>query len=212
MRIQISNFNHGDEFDTDDSDISVSEIEVKSSINPNIDAQIKKGKQIDACKSTNSLSAEQRSIIEREQPLSTEIVNAAMSILKSENKTVGGLQSMLNANSFVADGRPFVQILQQNDSTWITLSNLCSEKDKLTLYDAAQRLHFSVKDPKEIVYDDSLPAHAQKLSGNVLLQKLVIEIATTQQTGKDADTGIASIFSAVCLCRGLDPKKHCFSF
>ena len=206
------NFNRGDEFDTGDSDISVSEMGVKSSINPKIDAQIKKGKQIDARKSTNSLSAEQRSIIARGQPLSTEIVNAAMSILKSENKTVGGLQSILNANSFVGNGRPFVQILQQNDSTWITLSNVCSEKDKLTLYDAAQRLHFSVEDPKEIVYDDSLPAHAQNLSGNVLLQKLVIEIAATQQTGKDADTGIASIFSAVCLCRGLDPKNVVFHF
>eukprot|EP00112_Aurelia_sp_Birch-Aquarium-sp1_P014034 Seg30.2 transcript_id=Seg30.2/GoldUCD/mRNA.D3Y31 product="hypothetical protein" protein_id=Seg30.2/GoldUCD/D3Y31 len=148
---------------------------------------------------TNLLTAEQRSIIEQGQPLSVAIVNAAMSILKSENKIVG-------------DGKPFIQILQQNDSTWLTLSNVCSEKDKLTLYDTAQRLHFNAEDPKEIVYDDSLPAHALALSGNVLLPKLVIEIATTQQTGKDADTGVASIFSAVCLCRGLDPKKVVFQF
>eukprot|EP00112_Aurelia_sp_Birch-Aquarium-sp1_P023783 Seg7227.2 transcript_id=Seg7227.2/GoldUCD/mRNA.D3Y31 product="HMG domain-containing protein 3" protein_id=Seg7227.2/GoldUCD/D3Y31 len=123
---------------------------------------------------TNLLTAEQRSIIEQGQPLSVAIVNAAMSILKSENKIVGGLQAIRNANAFVGDGKPFIQILQQNDSTWLTLSNVCSEKDKLTLYDTAQRLHFNAEDPKEIVYDDSLPAHALALSGNVLLPKLVI--------------------------------------
>ena len=72
------------------------------------------------------------------------ICDAAMQIIKASKIDFAGLQNISALDNYVADGRPFIQIVplrqsKSKSSTWGTLSNVFSKKGYVTLYDSATR-------------------------------------------------------------------------
>ena len=162
-----------------------------------------------------SLSRFERSVLDTRSAFTSALCDAAMQIIKASNNDFAGLQNISTLDDYVGDGRPFIQIvpLRQSKSkfsTWGTLSNVLSKKGHVTLYDSATRSYY-IPSKREVRYHVSLDLYATKFR-NLPLDELVIDVARVDTVNKNALTGTAAIFHAVCLSRKIDPCSIAFRY
>ena len=162
-----------------------------------------------------SLSRFERCILDTRSAFTSALCDAAMQIIKASCNDFAGLQNISTLDEYVGDGRPFIQIvpLRQSKSkfnTWGTLSNVLSKKGHVTLYDSATRSYY-IPSKREVRYHVSLDLYATKFR-NLPLDELVIDVARVDTVNKNALTGTAAIFHAVCLSRKIDPCSIAFRY
>ena len=95
-------------------------------------------------------------------------------------------------------------------ATWGTFSNISSQINNVTLYDSVTRLRY-IPDEKRVSYDVSLDSYAY-YRNSCPRDSLFIDVARVDPVNKNSMSGVAAIFHALCLSRGIDPSIVTFDY
>ena len=156
------------------------------------------------------LGYHEKALLEMRGSLTITTVDAASTLMHSEFSEFYGLDSVSRLSDCVGDGRLFIQIVPLKQSrtgqtTWAVLSNVFSVKDSVDLYDSSTRSYY-VHEKREVRYHVSLEVFAAKILRTTSKQ-FQINVVKVTKVNKMAQTGVAAIFHALCLCRKLDPRR-----
>ncbi len=131
--------------------------------------------------------------------LTDSIITAGQILLQKQNQSIGGLQPTILSENFqfsIQKGE-FVQIINVNNSHWLTVSNIGCPKGTVNIYDS--------------VSSNSLSAHTVKVIAGILfvtdLKKITVNYIDVQTQSNCSDCGVFSLAFVTSLCHGEDPSK-----
>ena len=118
--------------------------------------------------------------------------------MQEENQSIGGLQPTVLSESFqfcVQKGE-FVQLLNVNNSHWLTVSNIGCPKGTINVYDCLS--------------NSGLSTHTIKVIAGIFfvtdLRKITINYIDVQTKSNCSDCGVFSLAFGTSLCQGEDPS------
>ena len=160
-----------------------------------------------------SLTYYEKAVIECGGALTIPILDASMKIIKNQCNSFDGLVSMKEAETYRGRDEKFIQIIPLKrklgpPTHWGTLSNVLSSAGHVTLYDCVLRHHIEAS---EVRYNNSLPDYSSRFL-NKQIKEFSIDIADVASALKNSYSGVASIFFALCLARGIDPQTVIFPY
>eukprot|EP00112_Aurelia_sp_Birch-Aquarium-sp1_P013996 Seg2997.2 transcript_id=Seg2997.2/GoldUCD/mRNA.D3Y31 product="HMG domain-containing protein 3" protein_id=Seg2997.2/GoldUCD/D3Y31 len=160
-----------------------------------------------------SLSYYEKAVIECGGALTIPILDASMKVIKNEYNAFDGLVSIKEAESYRGTDQQFIQIIPLKRKSglprhWGTLSNILSPTGHVSLYDGILRQHIEAS---EVRYHNTLPDYSSRFL-NKRIEEFSIDIADVASALKNSYSGVASIFYALCLARGIDPQTVIFRY
>ena len=152
-----------------------------------------------------------KTIIEEGYWINDRIINAAMSLMRSTNPTVNGLNDTVIGEHYgfvpSTDNERFLQIINVRKSHWITMSNVESALCETFIYNSLLSLN------KKRNNDNS-----ERMSYPLVIEQAICQIRRppanldlcvldVQQQNGGNDCGLFAIAFALALCQGKDPTK-----
>ena len=130
--------------------------------------------------------------------LTDSIITAGQILLRKENQNIGGLQpTILSENfQFSIQKEEFVQILNVNNSHWLTISSIGCPKGTINVYDSLS--------------SNGLSTRTMRVIAGILFvtdqRKITINHIDVQTQSNCSDCGVFSLAFATSLCQGEDPS------
>ena len=138
--------------------------------------------------------------------LTDEHIDHAQHFLADQFKSIDGFQAACvfepeSCNNIGTPNAKFVQIINVNNSHWVTLSNIeCTETNELMVYDSLYS-HFPAACEEKLY--KQIACMLMTGSSNIILKWVNI-----QKQNNVSDCGLFAIATATALCEGKSPNKY----
>ena len=148
----------------------------------------------------NLRTADRDILLSKGEWLNDLLIDAAQSVLKTENNDLSGFQStVLGQNlSFNPEQREFVQILHNGRGHWLTVSTVGAPSSSVFVYDSL----YSSASPSQMMQIASLLYSKEK--------KISLLFKDVQMQDGSSDCGVFAIAFATAITFGLDPGAFLF--